>query len=174
MAIVLALLLVALCVVGAVYYSRAGVNRSAGAQSQTTSAPDRNRIAAVNVGIPCDELQGKQRSVVEARLTELGFTMRADTVDEGGRRDTVVSLPCRAPKGSEVRVRVTTGKGRQPGAGAATSGTKSSSASPSGNRSSGAPSSSAGASASVSAVATCAPSLVGGPLLGGCSPGTRQ
>src|SRR6266511_2388474 len=117
-AVVLAVLVLLMCVVGGILLLKNRGNGSAGegggspgagtrTTTGTTAAP-----AADLVKIECQRLTGRPAPVVTKALTDQGFTVKNVTVDEGGHAGEVVQVPCEAAKGSEVTIKVTTGRGR--------------------------------------------------------------
>src|SRR6266511_603868 len=117
-AVVLAVLVLLMCVVGGILLLKNRGNGSAGegggspgagtrTTTGTTAAP-----AADLVKIECQRLTGRPAPVVTKALTDQGFTVKTVTVDEGGHAGEVVQVPCEAAKGSEVTIKVTTGRGR--------------------------------------------------------------
>ncbi|HLL64328.1 MAG TPA: protein kinase [Micromonosporaceae bacterium] len=112
--------------------------------SPASSQPGRNPDAVPIVKIPCDKLKGGSLSNAEATLERLGLDPEVETVDAGGQRNTVISVPCEAAEGSKVNISVRSGKARGGGKAGPTGGTKPGSPAPSGiRRSSTAPTSSA-------------------------------
>jgi eukaryotic-like serine/threonine-protein kinase len=61
--------------------------------------------------IDCKGMKGKNAPSVEKALKEQGFTVKVTKVDEPGEADTVVDVPCSAPEGSEVELKVRSGNG---------------------------------------------------------------
>jgi serine/threonine protein kinase len=114
----LGVLLLLICVVGGVYYVQKSDKQPGG---NPTTAPTTNATttspAAELVTIDCKGMKGKSATSVETALRKQGFTVKTRSVDKGGKNGDVADVPCSAPKGSEVTVDVTTGRGSSGGNG---------------------------------------------------------
>jgi hypothetical protein len=111
-AVLLGVLVLLMCVGGGIWYAmRNAADNSPGGNPQAppSTGPATTGNADL-VAIDCQTLTGKPAQVVVRRLRDQGFTVRTAPVNAGGHAGDAVEVPCQAPKGSEVTVKVTTGR----------------------------------------------------------------
>jgi hypothetical protein len=61
--------------------------------------------------IDCKNMKDKSARSVEDALKKQGFTVKVTKVNEPGEADSVFEVPCSAPEGSEVEMKVRSGSG---------------------------------------------------------------
>jgi serine/threonine-protein kinase len=101
-------LLLILCVGGGVFLVNNLGNDSPGNDPTTpaTAPPPASQLA-----IDCDKMKGDPLAPVQEHLEKDGFKVKVTQVDDSRRAGTVVDVPCSAPVGTEVEVKVSNGRG---------------------------------------------------------------
>jgi serine/threonine-protein kinase len=101
-------LLLILCIGGGVFLVNNLGNDSPGNDPTT---PATTPAPAEQLAIDCDKMKGDPLEPVKTHLEKDGFKVKVTEVDDNSRKGTVVDVPCSAPVGSEVEVKISSGRG---------------------------------------------------------------